>query len=196
MGRTGCGDYSERYNPTQVILEDGTPLTNVAQVLMHSLYTFFLRNDGTVWATGDNNYYGQLGVGDDTNRSNPTQVILEDGTPLTNVAQVNIGENHTLFLRNDGTVWATGSNDYGQLGVGDNTNRSNPTQVILEDGTPLTNVAQVNMGWDSTTSFFLRNDGTVWATGYNDSGNWVWGMIQIDTTQPRSSYQMGLLLLM
>ena len=23
--------------------------------------------------------------------------------------------------------------------------------------------------------------------------NWVWGMIQIDTTQPRSSYQMGIL---
>ena len=96
-------------------------------------------------------------MGDDTGRSNPTQVILEDGTPLTNVVQVLKGEN-TPFLRNDGTVWATGYNDYGILGVGDNTNRNNPTQVILEDGTPLTNVAQVLMGWNNTSISSRRWD--------------------------------------
>ena len=87
--------------------------------------TLFLRNDGTVWATGSNDR-GQLGVGDNTNRYSPTQVILEDGTPLTNVAQVKMTSVNTLFLRNDGTVWATGDNDRGQLGVGDNTDRNNP----------------------------------------------------------------------
>ena len=104
--------------------------------------TLFLRNDETVWATGDNNY-GQLGVGDNTTRYSPIQVILPDGTPLTNVAQVIMDDDSTIFLRNDGTVWATGYNDFGQLGVGDYTNRYNPTQVILPDGAPLTDVAQV-----------------------------------------------------
>ena len=27
------------------------------------------------------------------------------------------GEGHSMVLKGDGTVWATGDNDYGQLGV-------------------------------------------------------------------------------
>ena len=67
---------------------------------------------------------------------------------------------------------------------------------------PKTNVAQVIMGgydygnYSTYSTLFLRDDGTVWATGENDHGHLGGGIIPIETTQPRSSYQMGLLLLM
>ena len=34
------------------------------------------------------------------------------------VSQINCGSNHTLLLTNDGKVYATGYNEYGQLGDG------------------------------------------------------------------------------
>ena len=37
--------------------------------------------------------------------------------------------NHSLALKEDGTVWAWGNNMYGQLGDGSTTNRSIPVQV-------------------------------------------------------------------
>jgi len=45
------------------------------------------------------------------------------------VQQVNGGYIHSLALMSDGTVWAWGENNYGQLGDGTNTNRTTPVQV-------------------------------------------------------------------
>ena len=36
---------------------------------------------------------------------------------------------YTIALKQDGTLWAWGYNNDGQLGLGDTTNRSTPTQV-------------------------------------------------------------------
>ena len=37
--------------------------------------------------------------------------------------------NHSLILKNDGTLWGCGDNQYGQLGLGDTTNRNVFTQI-------------------------------------------------------------------
>ena len=37
--------------------------------------------------------------------------------------------NHTLILKNDGTLWGCGRNDHGELGLGDTVYRSSPVQV-------------------------------------------------------------------
>jgi quercetin dioxygenase-like cupin family protein len=68
------------------------------------------------------------------------------------------GQSHTLFLKADGTVLATGSNFSGQLGDGTNTNRSTPVAVV-----GLTNV--VSVACASGTSLALKADGTVWGWG-------------------------------
>ena len=39
------------------------------------------------------------------------------------------GGNHSLFLKNDGTVWAVGWNFFGQLGDGTINNKSTPVQI-------------------------------------------------------------------
>ena len=72
--------------------------------------------------------------------------------------------NHTFILKNDGTLWACGYNGRGQLGLGDTTSRVTLTQVT----TNVDNIKSVHVGYDHT--FILKNDGTLWGCGYNESG--------------------------
>jgi alpha-tubulin suppressor-like RCC1 family protein len=68
-----------------------------------------------------------------------------------------------VALKNDGTVWSWGSNGYGQLGDGTNTDRATPVQV-----SGLTNVKEIDAGAYHTVA--LKNDGTVWSWGSNGYG--------------------------
>ena len=77
------------------------------------------------------------------------------------VKQVAAGDNHSLILMTDGTLWASGENEFGQIGYGTTTNRNSPVQVA--DG-----VKSVSAGGSST--FVVKNDGSLWACGYNSYG--------------------------
>ena len=81
------------------------------------------RTDHTLWCWGDNTY-GQLGHGDTTTRTAPTQV----GT-ATSWADVSSGARHTCATRTDHTLWCWGDNTYGQLGLGDQAARLVPALV-------------------------------------------------------------------
>lgn len=71
---------------------------------------------------------------------------------------------HSLILKKDSTLWGCGRNDCGQLDLGDTTNRTTFTQVI----TNTNNIKAVYCGYCHT--FILKNDGTLWACGYNKYG--------------------------
>lgn len=107
---------------------------------------------------GDNSY-GELGNGTTTN------VIVPWVTPagLGNVQSAAQGRNHSLAVKDDGTVWAWGANDAGQLGDGGATIRLAPVAV-----TGLADAVQVAGG--RAHSLALLADGSVWAWGDNASG--------------------------
>ena len=111
-GQLGDGSTTNRSNPVQVKNADGTGLTGVVGISAGHYHTLYLKSDGTVWAAGDNRE-GQLGDGSTTNRSNPVQVKNADGTGLTGVVAVSAGSAHAVYLKGDGTVWATGDNRKG-----------------------------------------------------------------------------------
>jgi alpha-tubulin suppressor-like RCC1 family protein len=71
-----------------------------------------LKRDGTVWAWGDN-ADGQLGDG----TVGPVRMTPAQVAGLTGVVAVGAGDLHSLAVKGDGTVWAWGNNDSGQLGV-------------------------------------------------------------------------------
>ena len=48
---------------------------------------------------------------------------------LTNIVSVISERNHSFFLDVNGQVWGTGSNSYGQLGLGDRINRLVPSKI-------------------------------------------------------------------
>ncbi len=71
------------------------------------------------------------------------------------------GYEHSLYLGNDGSLWAWGSNSSGQLGDGTTTRRYTPTQV-------LTGVAAIAARYFH--SLALKTDGSLWAWGANWDG--------------------------
>jgi hypothetical protein len=82
---------------------------------------------------------------------------------------------HSLFLKTDRTVWATGSNYYGQLGNSSFTARSTPVQVS-------TAAASVAAGTDF--SFIVKTDGGLWGFGENYSGQLGNGRNEFAVTTP------------
>ncbi|MCX6292202.1 MAG: T9SS type A sorting domain-containing protein, partial [Bacteroidetes bacterium] len=76
----------------------------------------------------------------------------------TGFVAVSGGDYHSLALKNDGTIWAWGLNNSGQLGDGTTIERHCPVQV-----TGLTDVIAIACG--GYFSLALKNDGTVWAWG-------------------------------
>ena len=152
-GELGLGDTTNRTTFTQVT----TNTNDIKSVHCGVGYTFILKNDGTLWGCGGN-YYGQLGLGDTTDRTTFTQVT----TNADDIKQVYYGWSYTLILKNDGTLWGCGQNTYGQLGLGDTTDRTTFTQIT----TNTNDIKEIYCGYSHT--FILKNDGTLWSCGWND----------------------------
>ncbi|TVR89742.1 MAG: hypothetical protein EA416_12260 [Trueperaceae bacterium] len=84
-----------------------------------------------------------------------------DVSPERPTGTIAAGNEFSLAVREDGTVWAWGENGAGQLGDGTTTHRSLPVQVA-----GLSNVRSVAAGWEH--SLAVREDGTVWEWGENE----------------------------
>jgi len=102
-----------------------------------------LKNDGTVWEF--------------------TKKGLAQVQGLKNVIAVASKAGNALALQSDGTVWAWGSNSFGQLGDATLERRDTPGKVL-----ELSDVIAISVG--DGYSVASKNDGTVWAWGHNWRG--------------------------
>lgn len=88
------------------------------------MHVVALKNDGTLYAWGENTY-GQTGNG-----SYSLCVTIPTEVGLSNVVSVSGGGFHVVVAKSDGTVWSWGKNEDGQLGIGTiNCCESVPTQT-------------------------------------------------------------------
>jgi alpha-tubulin suppressor-like RCC1 family protein len=111
-------------------------LADVTAVAAGGSHSVASKNDGTVWAWGYN-YVGELGDGTTVSKTNPVQVKVQGGAALSGVSAISAKVHSTVSLKTDGTVWAWGSNGFGQLGdgtSGSGTNKSNPVKVLQSNG--------------------------------------------------------------
>jgi alpha-tubulin suppressor-like RCC1 family protein len=132
-----------------------------------------VRTSGTLWAWGCNNV-GQVGDNTTVDKSSPVSVI-GGFTDWTGVSTNNEGS-HVVALRQNGTAWAWGCNNCGQLG--DNTTVSKSSPVSVVGG--FTDWCQISAG--SCHSLAVRTNGIAWAWG---SG--LCGMLGDSTTVSKSS---------
>jgi len=118
-----------------------------------------------MWAWG-NNSGGRLGLGDTAVRLTPYAVLT---TPVSGDSWTAVfaGAQHTIALRDDGTLWTWGINAQGQLGINNTSNQSTPLQVLLA-GVSGDDWITVSAGGEHTIA--LRDDGTFWSWGNNGSG--------------------------
>ncbi len=126
-GRLGDGNTDQKLNPVQVMeipVGGGAPrpMTNVKQVSAGADHTIILKKNDTLWAVG-NNSFGQLGDGTTDQRWTPVEV--KEKTPgggvaraMTEVDQISATDSRTMIVKKNGSLWAVGTNQFGQLGDG------------------------------------------------------------------------------
>jgi alpha-tubulin suppressor-like RCC1 family protein len=115
-----------------------------------------IKTDGTLWTWSYNANYGEAGVNSRAvyAYSSPVQI------PGTSWSSISSGNFYSLAKKTDGTLWAWGWNNRGELGQNNRTNISSPVQI---PGT----------SWDTFRSgnYFsiaTKTDGTLWAWGVNN----------------------------
>jgi alpha-tubulin suppressor-like RCC1 family protein len=164
-GQLGDNSSTNRLLPTQVntptAAAAGTTWTGIAA---GEYFSLGLRSDGTLWAWGYN-FYGQLGDASTTSRQVPVAVVtpapVGAGTTWTRVAA---GQGHSAALRSDGSLWAWGKNDIGQLG-----NNTIIDQLTATRET--TNSLWSQLAANRYNTLAVRaGTGLIFGTGFNGSG--------------------------
>lgn len=148
----GPGTSTIAYYTSPIQIGTDTDWSNMASGFQHTLA---LKTNGTLYVFGGgSNGSGGNGL-TDMNFLNPTQIGSD-----TNWTQVSAGANTSYAIKTDGTLWAWGQNDYGQLGDGTTDNKGYPTQIGTD-----TNWASVQAGYQHCVA--LKTDGSLWAWGDN-----------------------------
>ncbi|MEY8239730.1 MAG: cadherin-like domain-containing protein, partial [Cycloclasticus sp.] len=182
-GQLGLGTTINNYVPTRV---GGLP--KIKDFALGSYYTLALDVDGAVWYWGNSVTVPMaipLSEGmviDDIAASYSYIYLLDsngniyteyaDSSPtlpsqiagFSNISEINSGQSHLLALDNNGLVWASGNNRYGQLGYGQDTGSSSvPVQV-----SKISSIVSIEAG--SNYSFAIDDQGQLFAWGDNNYG--------------------------
>lgn len=126
---------------------------------------YAIRSDGTLWAWGSNSF-GELGSGTTSAGTSfgSAATQIGSGTNWTDVSGGGMfGALHTVARRSDGTLWAWGRNDHGQLGDGTTVNRNAPVQVGSASDWA---TAVAGAGY----TLAVKTDGSLWAWGSDANG--------------------------
>ncbi|EQK35578.1 regulator of chromosome condensation (RCC1) repeat family protein [Clostridioides difficile P75] len=127
---------------------------NLAGQLGSFFHTTFLYEFLKVQSSSLDNYSGLL-INDDylyVTKDNSEFLNVKLSDNFQDYKKIELTDNNMFIVMNDGTLYACGLNNYGQLGLGDTVNRSVMTKVDID------NVLDIKGNGNST--FVLKNNGT------------------------------------
>ena len=161
-GQLGLNGYDSNAHST---FEQRT--TDAKQVSCGVNNVMIVKNDGTLWAAGHGDD-GQLGLPVANYYSGLVQVT----TNINNdVEHVQCRDRHSYIIKKDGSLWATGRYEYGQLGLAllSSTEASNYINNYQQATVNMNNdIKQIICG--DYHIFVLKHDNTLWGCGRSDSG--------------------------
>lgn len=162
---TPLGDSAQTMQSSTPIAIEG--LSDITDVAIGRYHQLAVREDGRVLGWGYN-YNGQMGTGDENiGVDNPTPALVPGiGVTTAKAVQVAASHGHSVALLEDGTVWAWGWNQNGQLGNG--TSGSTAHSGVPGQVQGISNAVAVAAGHGHTIA--LLADGTVKAWGAGTNG--------------------------
>ncbi len=174
-GRLGDGSYTDSRIPVKV--KDPTDasgfLTGVKAIAAGAAHSIALKTTQTVWTWGNRDY---MQIGRDFLNTNPPQNVSGQVAGLTNIIAIAGGWEHTVVLKEGGTVWAAGRNLEGQLGDGTTigSTLSSPIKLfvqVIDSADPtgyLTGIVAIDA--DDRHTVAVKQNGTVYGWGWNYGG--------------------------
>jgi alpha-tubulin suppressor-like RCC1 family protein len=139
------------YSPTYIPLNDG-----FKDITSGAKHNCALTDDGTAYCWGVN-YYGQLGNGVDSLDSTYYEPVLVSDS--SNLESISAGADHTCAVDKYNNAWCWGRNNFGQLGIGNQTMRLVMTKI---DGFDF---ESISAGKESTCA--ITTDSSVYCWGDN-----------------------------
>ena len=157
------------------------PATNYDFRTMDSgIATVVEETDGWRIIPNENNRYGEVSMLVEQKSFSEYSGIFKLGVKQTEkliIPMVSAGTDHILTLKSDGTVWAWGKNDKGQLGNGDTNDTEYPAKVSFPHNSDGSEVKFMAVAAGNKFSVALSTTGEVYTWGWNEygqlgDGNW------------------------
>jgi alpha-tubulin suppressor-like RCC1 family protein len=169
-GTLGSGDFGDSHVPQRIDALRAHPIDKVSAGGNH-VCAVSKAGDVFVWGA---DIKGQLGLAGASLSMGGRPVAalpqcLSDSFPqLRNPRALSCGWFHTVFVCNDGSVFACGSNAFGQLGIGEHASDApEPRQL---DAFRQVSIEHVSCGWHHTVAYSDATPPQVYAWGYNSQG--------------------------
>ena len=146
--------------------EETTPFI---KMYIGTYHAFALAQSGNLYAWGYNGY-GQLGLGHNNNAYVPTLTATAVADFFFDDLQSrgnSLGYGRGIIKKTDGTIWVTGYNGYGQLGLGDTTNRNSWIHLAAAGSNPK---FVGTVGGVTGFTVVQKSDGAIMVAGYNGHG--------------------------
>lgn len=143
-------------------------ISKIKEVVVANLSVYILYEDGELYVMGANTY-GQLGIG---NTAHQYQLAYSTSN-VNKIATSSCGHHldyiYAFILKTDNTVWSTGDNCAGQLGLGDIVTKNIWTLVpFLDEVGEIDNI--YCCGTCNASSYILTKNGKLLSCGYNAGG--------------------------
>ena len=140
-----------------VVNEDGNLVATTDCIAVSCGYgfTLIIKEDNSVWGTGNNNN-SQFGISSNSMNSVEKFINLN-----IDAKYISCGYSFTMIIKLDDTLWCAGNNGYGQLGLGDTTDVSTFTNTLI---------TAKSVACGNRHTMIIKSDDTIWSVGYNYNG--------------------------
>lgn len=131
---------------------------------------FAIDSSYRLWTWGYNGN-GECGIGNTTSPQTTPQLV----SSLPNVRMIHARPRMVMAVNNAGQLYTWGWNGYGQLGTGNTTAYTSPQ--LISGATSVYDVevhvgSYYSAGWNYYgCSYYMKNNGELYGTGYNNNGN-------------------------
>ena len=146
------------------------------QVSAGGWHALVIDEENKIWAWGFNRN-GQIGNGSSSDyNANPlpkqVRINPNDSSTVLKATQVSAGIYHSMAIDTNGSVWAWGQNDNGQVGDGTTNDRLSPVKVFdsaqsTSSAGPWLKAVQLNAGYKHSLAIDPRGDARAWGNNFS-----------------------------